>query len=225
MTEEHHSYEDIVFGKTIGENEQTEPVDTSRKGRALNRAWATRGFEIELYWKRALYFWGFIALAAAGYVKGHDTRYSLIIAGIGLVFSLAWFLVNKGSKFWQENWEAHIDCLEDDLEGQLYKTVMKNRISFWNPMSSYPFSVSGINQAISFFIVLIWCGILFKELFTQTVVGLMSQVWSPVIILIGLAVVIALLLYFGRTGFMRKKPSIFKKIYNCKYEYHNREIN
>ena len=34
----------------------------------LRKAWEIRNFEINLYWKRALYFWGFIVLAFSGIV-------------------------------------------------------------------------------------------------------------------------------------------------------------
>ena len=39
----------------------------SNKGEALKYALEIRKFEIDLYWKRATYFWTFIAAALAGY--------------------------------------------------------------------------------------------------------------------------------------------------------------
>ncbi len=38
--------------------------------KALELALEIRKFEIELYWKRATYFWAFITIALAGYVMG-----------------------------------------------------------------------------------------------------------------------------------------------------------
>jgi hypothetical protein len=78
----------------------------------LDLAVDTRKFEIELFWKRAFFFWGFIAAAFAGYGvlhQAHATDLALAIACFGLVCSVAWTLVNRGSKYWQENWEQKVN--------------------------------------------------------------------------------------------------------------------
>jgi hypothetical protein len=99
------------------------------------------------------------------------------------VFSVAWHCVNKGSKYWQENWENHVELLEDQVFGPLYKTrtnrpqgqsSLGRRIKnlFFNkktfPISGIhqivedffvaprPFSVSKINQLVSTFVALVW---------------------------------------------------------------------
>ncbi|PNK72626.1 hypothetical protein CEQ35_000035 [Yersinia enterocolitica] len=71
-------------------------------------------------------FAGFLLLASKHSEKAIDNAdlYLIFIASTGFVFSYGWFLVNKGSKFWQENWEFHIDRLEDEITGPLYKTVL-----------------------------------------------------------------------------------------------------
>ena len=88
-----------------------------------------RKFEIELYWKRAAYFWGLIALTFIGYFSIYDDHKDgsillFLLGCIGVILSLAWHLVNLGSKYWQENWEAHVDRLEDEHNGPLYKTIL-----------------------------------------------------------------------------------------------------
>jgi len=148
---------------------------------ALKQAYAIRRFEIELYWKRATYFWTFIGAAFVGYATFFNVSSStqnsksefilILIACIGLVFSVAWHCVNKGSKFWQENWENHVELLEDKVFGPLYKTLTKrpDRASslkdsivdfFVAPKS---FSVSKVNQLVSTFMALIWVLILFSS--------------------------------------------------------------
>ena len=100
-----------------------------RNAQALEFAERNRQFEIGLYWKRSAYFWTFTALAFAGYgaLQTHccdlDDRETLsfLLANIGCVASFAWFLANKGSKFWQEQWETHVDVLEDRAIGTVYK--------------------------------------------------------------------------------------------------------
>lgn len=125
-----------------------------------------RKFEIELYWKRATYFWTFIAAAftAYGLVLNSSnnseqlTEFKFLIICLGIVFSFAWFLANKASKYWQENWEKHLDLTEDDVIGPLYKTVINKNTysSFWPPTKAYAVSVSKINQILSMFVFLIW---------------------------------------------------------------------
>lgn len=77
----------------------------------------TREFEIELFWKRSALFWTFVAATFTGYIAilslaKADYRLLLLIAILGWIFSLVWHFVSRGSKFWQENWEMHIDQLE-----------------------------------------------------------------------------------------------------------------
>lgn len=141
------------------------------KEKALEKALDIRKFEIDLYWKRATYFWAFIALAFAAYfmvfkefefMAEHKTFYNEILLGIsmfGLFLSLCWFCVNKGAKYWQENWEKHVDLLEDEIIGPLYKTTVDNLQNTWdviNPFCSYKFSVGKINLLLSFFVVFVW---------------------------------------------------------------------
>jgi hypothetical protein len=141
----------------------------SRAGRALSLALDIRKFEIELYWKRATYFWAFIAAAFAGYAltyktaTEHEPWLSLLFSALGLIFSVAWYLVNRGSKFWQNNWERHVDMLEDLTVGPLYKIVATSDEGNWLTAAGQ-YSVSKINQLLSLFMTLIWV-VLFAKSF------------------------------------------------------------
>ena len=157
--------------------------DISRE--ALKQALEIRKFEIELYWKRATYFWTFIGAAFVAYgvfynaatkegstVAANWEHVLVLIACIGFVFSLAWHYVNKGSKFWQENWENHVALLEDAHIGPLYKSWAERpaestpskleRIEDFF-VAPAPFSVSKINQLVSTFVATIWALILFAS--------------------------------------------------------------
>lgn len=145
---------------------------------ALEKALDIRKFEIELYWKRTAYFWAFIAAIFAGYFtmySSDDGKFStvynkqemlFILSCIGLVFSFGWFLANKGSKYWQENWEKHVDLLEDQLQGPLYKTTLSScNFKAYTITDPYSFSVTKINQALSAFVIFSWFLIWLKMLF------------------------------------------------------------
>jgi len=155
MIQNRHSYLEVFSGP---------PSDREIRSQSLKCALEIRKFEIELYWKRAAYFWTLIAAAFAAYfvlqsvestVK--DPSSIFLVTCIGFILSLGWYLVNRGSKYWQENWERHVDVLEDEIIGPLYRTnLARTECSIIKPHDSFPFSVSRINQMISLFITVIW---------------------------------------------------------------------
>jgi hypothetical protein len=158
-----------LFTDQLRDKDATKEADT-RAGRALSYALDIRKFEIELYWKRATYFWAFIGAAFAGYAltyktaAEHEPWLSLLFAALGLVFSFTWYLVNRGSKFWQNNWERHVDLLENITLGPLYKVIAVDT-SACNPLTSPgQFSVSKLNQILSVFITLVWVLLFVKSL-------------------------------------------------------------
>lgn len=132
---------------------------------AYEIARGVREFEIELYWKRATYFWTLIAATFAGFfaLKSATAQHPalpFVVSCIGLVLSTSWYLVNRGSKYWQENWERHVDALEDKFAGPLYKTtISKEQFRWWNPSDGYPFSVTKVNQLCSLFVAVLWVGL------------------------------------------------------------------
>jgi hypothetical protein len=139
------------------------PKAMKRIEEAYKKSWECRNFEIDKFWTRSAFFWGFIALIFTGYISlitnGDKSSYTKIeyldfyFMLLGFLFSLAWLLVIKGSKAWQENWEAHIDYLEDYISGPLYKTV-------WLSKQYKYYSVSKINEVLAIIIIFVWVGII-----------------------------------------------------------------
>lgn len=132
--------------------------ESDKKKMRLKISNDTRKFEIELFWKRSLFFWGFIASAFIAFVTSYKSNpiLSFVIANFGLVCSIAWTLTNRGSKFWQENWEQCVTENEDDIVGSLFKDV-KPRLEkdgFW--LSARRFSVSKLTIALSDYVAVLW---------------------------------------------------------------------
>jgi len=164
--------------KVISQAEYISAFAGKKREKAFEHALDIRKFEIDLYWKRATYFWTFIGATLAGYAavfvassEFPKTDLLVILSCLGLVFSFAWFCVNRGSKHWQENWENHVDMLEDETIGPLYKTVLTRPDS--TCVSEYivgvitgpsPLSVSKINQIISLYVTGLWGFLLYKAL-------------------------------------------------------------
>lgn len=150
----------------LDEISEKEYLDIFVKGRkreeiekSYQKAWEAKNFEIENYWKRANYFWAFQVAAFAGYfaVLGSDAytnspQVLYFVICIGAVTSAAWTFINKGSKTWQRHWEIHVDMLENEITGPLYKIVTTQKT----------FSVSKINEIVSRFIITIWVVIAVK---------------------------------------------------------------
>jgi hypothetical protein len=166
---------------TCDENEYTALTDDEYKEKfgigtadgkklkaAYKKAWEIRNFEIDKFWTRVAYFWGFIAVIFAGYIsvitgddydKIKDLNLDFYLILLGLIFSVAWLLVIKGSKRWQDNWEAHIDRLEDDISGPLYKTIYCKNKNFY--------SVSGINELLAWVVIGVWTILLLQYIFSK----------------------------------------------------------
>jgi hypothetical protein len=137
------------------------PLDVSganpeQKDQILKYAAEARRFEIERFWQRSLFFWGFISVAFVAYAQltGRGDV-SFLISCFGIVCSMAWTLQNRGSKYWQEAWEAKVEAVEVDVLGA---RLFSNREplqpkGFWGART---FSVTKLATALSDFTVLIW---------------------------------------------------------------------
>ncbi len=160
---------------------ETNNFESKKLIAAFNQATDIRKFEIELYWKRAGYFWALIAVTFAGYFAILSSEHipnkfflSFVVANIGLVFTFAWHLGNRGSKYWQENWENHLELLEDKVTGPLYKTLLERPRSSATPISEkfitspLDISVSRINQWTSVFVLFVWMLLMIYSLYNTT---------------------------------------------------------
>jgi hypothetical protein len=162
--EKHAETVKIDSYKKLFDNET--PHEKTKAAKALEIALETRKFEIQHYWIRAAYFWAFIVAIFAAIVKvlefdngGIPNWFSVPLSLLGFYFSLGWYWVNKGSKYWQENWERHVYNLEDDVIGPLFKySKTCNKKPSW--LFSHPFSVSKINALLSLLVTIFW-GVMF----------------------------------------------------------------
>ncbi len=132
--------------------------------RRFQVALQTRQLEIDLFWKRSLFFWGFISAAfiAIGALKEQEPILSLLLSGFGLVCSVSWSLVNRGSKYWQEQWESKIEKEEKDVTGPLFKTREKEQDKGWW-LGGRQYSVSKVTIAVSDYVAVVWFCIFLRQ--------------------------------------------------------------
>lgn len=205
-----------AFSEPKRDKDAPKEADT-RAGRALALALDIRKFEVDLYWKRATYFWAFIAAAFAGYAltyksaTEHEPWLSLLFSALGLVFAVAWYLVNRGSKFWQNNWERHVDLLEDITLGPLYKVVAVN--AGRNLLTAAgQFSVTKINQMLSLFVALVWSVLFIKSIGPVAIDGEIDYFKLTTVILTIAAV--AALRCYGKSDFKHSSSNLIVRTFD-----------
>jgi hypothetical protein len=137
------------------------PLDVSQatieqKKEILKYATDVRKFEIERFWQRSLFFWGFIAAAFVAYAQSDGKgELAFLVACFGLLCSVAWTLQNRGSKYWYEAWEQKVEIVEKDVLGVHLFTNREpiKRKWLWG---AWPFSVTRLAIALSDFTALTW---------------------------------------------------------------------
>jgi hypothetical protein len=166
----------------------------------LKYASEIRKFEIERFWQRSLFFWGFIGASFVAYAALYEKRQDLLpllIACFGFVCSVAWTMQNRGSKYWQEAWEQKVHVVEDDVLGA---ALFSNREPLLEkgPWGAREFSVSKLAIALSDFTVFVW-GVLVVKAFPTASWGAPPGNWA--VLLVVLTGGYALWLYWcGRTS-------------------------
>lgn len=146
----------------------------------LDRATHYRDFEIRASWERSKYFILFLgALFVAYYTmkkpdlilqqfilqNGHMIKQIpiqtsmfpnwmfLLITGLGTAISFVWYWVNRGSKLIYENWEHHIDFIEEEYGiGNISRIHCYKSFDKFKPFDVYPISPSRANTLVSLLI-------------------------------------------------------------------------
>lgn len=135
--------------------------------KAYETAVETRKLEIELFWSRSLFFWGFIASAFVAYatLRRFSSDISVVVACFGFVCSVAWSLGNRGGKFWQESWEAKVERIEPSVTGAMFAQPeeIQSHKNFW--LRGRRFSVSKLAIALSDYAIILWLAIIVWEMF------------------------------------------------------------
>jgi hypothetical protein len=143
----------------------TEP--TSRERLRYDAATRAREFEIDLFWKRSLFFWGFqgVAFIALAAVHGRSLSLAVVVASFGAMCAWVWTLANRGSKYWYESWEKKLHSAEITLTGPLHSAVEDPKDpGDW--LSGERYSVSRLAIGLSDYAVVFWLAALGYEIST-----------------------------------------------------------
>jgi SAM-dependent methyltransferase len=136
------------------------------RAKAFDIAHDNRKFEIEMLWKRSVFYWGFIAASFVGFVATEKAigSASIIFAAFGFLCSLAWSAGNRGSKYWQEYWENKVVHLQNLVTGDLFIDHYPQRHDWRRQFAPRRLSVSKLTIGISDYTVIVWLGILLFRL-------------------------------------------------------------
>lgn len=160
-----------------------------RRVNALKRAHELRAFEIDLYWKRATYVWAFQGAAFAALALSiRNEEMVTVVSAFGAITAYAALLTARGSKFWQENWEGHVDQLEEHEQGRLTQTVVVR--------GDVGRSVSRVNERLIRLLLCGWSITLFCSLLFHLWPGRL-RLEPPVSSLLTAATFVAGMLYLG----------------------------
>lgn len=162
------------YFEALGIKPKANASEDAKLREAYDKAHDIRKFEIEMYWRRSAYLWTFqgAALAGLALILSTDTttndclqptdkiaevcslclvKLVVIVAiwSFGTFTAYVWLLLLRGAKFWQNNWERHVDFLEDQISGALYKTYPVTK-------DEAPYSVSKLNELMAWFTLFMW---------------------------------------------------------------------
>ena len=213
---------DEIVEKTYAEMTGLQDAPKASKNDVIENAFKIanecRNKEIDRFWTRGLYFWGFITASFAAYMavfnaslkKDVDIAFSAIcgmsvtskiilfvLSFVCFIFCLSWLLSQKGSKFWQKNWEKHIDYLEEEYIGKIFNSYLdtdnKNKFSrCLLSVKPYRYSVSKISILCSMLITLCSFGLVLFH-FVILILGLISVEISFPCRLAGIIIAVAIL--------------------------------
>lgn len=143
-----------AFAATRGES----IPDLPQKAKAFDIAHENRKLEIQLFWQRSLFFWGFVAASLIAYAQTikDNQHYSIVFALFGLVCSVVWSRGNRGSKYWQEYWEKKVNFFQHYTTGTIFYDRKPTTPRFLEIFEGRRASVSKLTMALSDFSIGVW---------------------------------------------------------------------
>ncbi|HEV7165950.1 MAG TPA: hypothetical protein VGO35_11220 [Gammaproteobacteria bacterium] len=129
---------------------------------AFDYAHRNRLFEIEMFWKRSLVYWGFIAAAFVAFaaLAAKGSRYSVVFCCFGFVCSVVWSIGNRGSKYWQEYWEIKVKDVQHAVTGDMFIDHKPKRHAWYEQFAPRRFSVSKLVMGLSDYSIVVWLALL-----------------------------------------------------------------
>lgn len=200
-----------------GKEEDIEKQEVSLK-ELREDLYRLRDFEISNLWQRSIFLSAMIVLLFSGYGSlilngflrlngGNELLMHAICSGIsliGLVFSIIWVMMAKGSKAWFEVYERKIELIEDELNVtakysmKIARCKPKSLDSNLFRRSAGTYSVSKLNIFIGHVLMIIWGvaivihydGIIHNDDYSETRIRIFLLCLIPILVILVLTTAI-----------------------------------
>ena len=154
--------------------------DNPSKERIWDKMYQCRDLELSSFWQKSLFLFGFMSLCFAGYSGlfmhciNTDKDLPLFspihlimsaIALLGIIMSVLWVFMTKGSKAWYEVYEKSIYAIESEIFKRNNKKYVMGEwakrmnsdydLAFWTNKPG-SFSPSKINMVIGKIMIIVW---------------------------------------------------------------------
>ncbi len=204
--------------------------------------WRCRDFELANLWQRSVFLTAFLVLCFTAYgiilnkipLKIEPENYSIfyilngfayIISLLGIIFSIFWIKMGKGSKAWYEIYESAIYSFENDTayvseelnkvssfeysEGKNISLPPLNNRIFSSQAGAY--SVSKINIAIGQVFVLFWSIIGISHTIIVSLTPLCTKhLTSLGIIILGILLLVTIFIVFSHPRYFKSNTLLNK---------------
>ncbi len=172
--------------------------DSDEARKAFDVAHENRKLEIQLFWQRSLFFWGFVAAALIGYTSAmkEKSHLTIVFALFGFVCSVVWSQGNRGSKYWQEYWEKKVNFYQHFSTGNIFYDRKPTAPGFWQTFEGRRVSVSKLTMALSDFTVLLWLLLCIRELIDSSAI---EEYRSPINVILVLGTLLYCLFFLGKS--------------------------
>lgn|GEM_PF-287386 len=177
--------------------------DEPSKERIWDKMYQCRDFELSNFWQKSVFLFGFMALCFGGYgalvLKVIDApsispslpyiyQYMCGISLLGIILSILWVYMAKGSKAWYEVYEKAIYAIEKDIfkygnskyvMGEWAKKMKKDVGLTFLDNRPGAFSPSKINMVIGRIMLGVWSVCLFFSFYNLKICELLNSfVWG-----------------------------------------------
>ena len=214
--------------------------DIPSKERIWDKMYQCRDFEISHFWQKAVFLFGFMSLCFAAYgalvlkvveIEEDKTaslsylyQYMLGVSVLGIIISVLWVYMMKGSKAWFEVYEKSIYAIENEIfrwenkkyvMGQWAKRMRSDfGFGFWNTKGG-AFSPSKINIVIGWILFVVWamCGIV--SVYNWWIISIFDfSEYVPFMISVLVVCVVSWVLWCVLRTFIKSTPLLPKRLHN-----------
>ncbi len=208
--------------------------DNPSKERIWDKMYQCRDFELSHFWQKAAFLFGSLTMCFGGYgalvlqVVDKDTnsvwlpyiyQYMCGISLLGIVLSVVWIYMMKGSKAWYEVYEKSIYAIEREIfqdnqqyvEGEFAKRMRGDFTKAFIGFDGGAFSPSKINILIGWIILIVWGFWGFFSLYNLNFDVIDKPEIQKLCVYLGIIVVLSVLTPIIIKPFITSSPLLRKK--------------